>query len=355
MHILFLSQTLGYGGAAKIVTFLANKMVDTNKVTILFYEQKEIRRPLDERINAIFVPLFGTGIKIRLKRFKCLKRQIKQVNPDIIISFLTAPNFYATIIGRVLHIPVIISERGDPTLFMSFRAKMHRCIFNLASGAVFQTEGAKECYPKKLQLKSAVIPNPVPKDSHIIHDASLSNHIISFVSRFDVYQKRHDIMLKAMKNIVENYSDALLRFYGDGKDELSIRNMTEELKLSNNVEFMGYTAHVKEVMDESEVFCLTSDFEGIPNTLIEAMSIGMPVVSTDCTPGGARMLIQDGINGLLVERRNAEQIAEAVCRLFANDELRICLGKEAAKIVDTFSEELILKKWIDYLKKMVKN
>lgn len=349
MHILFLARTLGYGGAAKILTFLANKLVETEQISILFYEQKEINRPLNDSINAVYIPLSGSGMKTRLKRFFQLNKSIKHIKPDIIISFLSAPNFYATLIGIINRIPVVISERGDPSLDMTSKAQLQRRFYNLASGAVFQTDGAKECYPTKLQRKSAVIPNPVPNDSTIIHDASVSNHIISFVARFENRQKRQDLMLQALFIIVKNYPDAILKFYGDGEDEAMIREMTNQLGLQKNVQFMGYTSKVKEVIDESEVFCLTSDYEGIPNTLIEAMSIGMPVVSTDCTPGGARLLIQNEENGLLVDRQNPNQIAKAICKVFEDEGLRIKIGKEAKRIRERFSESNIVEEWRRYI------
>ena len=117
---------------------------------------------------------------------------------------------------------------------------------------------------------------------------------------------------------------------------------------------MGSTNKPEYAMIDSEVFVLTSDYEGIPNTIIEAMSVGMPVVSTDCDPGGARLLIENGVNGFIVPKNKPQAIAEKIIEIFSSQELRKKFSTEAAKITECFTEEKIAKQWLDYIHKVAK-
>ena len=351
MKVLFLNQTFGYGGAAKMMAFVANALSKNNhEVTALLYKGSEIQQRLESNIKVINRNFESQGKLKHLKLINRLKKVVKEENPDVIVSFLTFPNFYATIIGHLLRIPVIISERGNPFLVKGVKDSMIYKCFNLANGAVFQTDGAKSYFGKGLQERSCVIPNPVVrKNKNIRFDLSTDNHEIVFVARFENKQKRQDLMLEALEKVVSTYPDTILRFYGTGDDMPKIEEMVRNKQLEKHVRFMGYTNTPEEVMLKSEVFVLTSDYEGIPNTLIEAMSIGMPVVSTDCDPGGARMLIEDGVNGLIVRKNNAQEIADAIIRVFSDIDLRQKMSREAYKITEKYTEKIIFSKWVKYI------
>lgn len=355
MKILFIIPFLSYGGAEKMIAFAANTLVKQNhKVNILLYKGVPIQQIIDDKIQIINEKIIDSGSFKHLKIIRQLYKKIKKNRPDIIISFLTFPNFYSVIIGKLLGIPVIISERGNPYLKKGFKDKFIYNIFNYADGAVFQTEGAKCYFGKSLQKRSCVIPNPVVKKPYRYkYNTSIDNHEIVFVARFENVQKRQDLMIEAFEIILKQYPDAKLKFYGTGEDEDMIKQLVSNKHL-NNIFFMGYTNKPEEEMVKSEVFVLTSDYEGIPNSLIEAMSVGMPVISTDCDPGGARMLIENRINGLLVKKGNSQEIANAVITIFSDNNLRNKLSQNAYRICEKYSEEVIANKWIEYINKFSK-
>lgn len=359
MKVLFLTRTLSYGGAAKMIAFVANTLTKSNHdVTILLVSGVEVLQPVEKNIKIINKNIEAINGKYKhFKRIDKIKDIIKDENPDVIVSFLTFPNFYATIIGRILSIPVIISERGNPFCDKGLKDELMYYCLNFANGAVFQTNGAKEYFSKRLQKRSCVIPNPVVRKSNnnnIKFDISTDNHEIVYVARFDNVQKRQDLMVEAFEKVLATYPDAVLKFYGTGKDLGMIENLVITKKLENNVRFMGYSDKPEEEMVKSEVFVLTSDYEGIPNTLIEAMSVGMPVVSTDCDPGGARMLIENNVNGVLVPKNDAEGIANAIVKIFSDKDLRGRISKEAYKITEKYTVDKISRQWHDYIMKIIK-
>lgn len=354
MKAVFLKKNLEYGGSSKMMAFVANTMAqEGHDVTMVLYDGAKVLQPLHESIKVWTKNIECTGATKHFKMISRLKKVIAEIKPDVIVSFLCFPNLYATIIGRMLGIPVIISERGNPYALKGVKNSIIYSLFNLANGAVFQTNGARDFFSKGLQKRATVIANPVVKREGLtMYDPKTDNHVISHIARFENTQKRQDLMIKAMHGVLKAYPDAVLKLYGVGENFEMLQNIVKGEKLTENVLFMGHTNKPEQAMIDSEVFALTSDYEGIPNTVIEAMSVGMPVVSTDCDPGGARLLIESGVNGFIVPKNNPEAIAEKIIEIFSSQELREKFSKEAAKITERFTEENIAKQWLDYIHKV---
>lgn len=350
MKILFIVSGLGYGGAMKNLVFIANSLADIYDVNILIYENKDILQPVRQEIKLYFTDRHSN--KKIIKRIRDIYEifiRVKKIRPDIIISFLNFPNLYSIIVGKLLSIPVIISERGDPFQRLKTFDHFFDFFFNTANGAVFQTEEALSYFGKKLQAKSTVIANPIIKRTECIKYTVNDSHIISFVGRFEIKQKRQDIMVDAFRIVKKEYPDAKLIFYGTGEDEHIIKQMVHKYELNDSVSFLGYVAKPEREIIKSEVFVMTSDYEGIPNALIEAMMLGMPVISTDCSPGGARLLIHNEKNGLLVAKGNVSAIASAIIRVFSSQELKYTISHNAVDLCNEFAPEVIILKWRKYI------
>lgn len=351
IKVLFVTNSLGYGGASKILTFVANNL-DKNRFRAAIYNLST--SPTVQKVDNDILIFDDETRNIRIiRRFIqviSIMKKIYSYKPDIIISFLDTPSFLSVIAGKLTRIPVIFSERGDPYKRNTFSSKIYHYIISHAAGAVFQTNAAKEYYPKRLQEKSRVVLNPA-----IIKDESLEANLdspaneISFVGRFENVQKRQDIMIEAFKIVSEKYPDYVLKFYGKGQDEDYIKGLAEASGLKNKILFMGYTSNPTKDISNSRMLVLTSDYEGIPNALIEAMSIGLPVVSTDCSPGGARMLIENEVNGLLVNTGDPMAVAKAITKYIGNPDLAKRCGTAARKIKDKFLPDVIIKQWEDYI------
>lgn len=356
MKVLFIKNRLLYGGAEKMMLFVARSFLkDGHDVSILLYDSESITQEIEKGISIYNYKFTCNGALKHVKIIRRICSVVKSINPDIIISFLHFPNFYSSIVGKLLRIPVIISERGNPYALNSFKDKVLYSFYNLATGAVFQSEGAKRYFSKSLQDRSCIIPNPViSKPGLKKYNSSLNNHEISFIARMDIHQKRQDLMIMALNIVRKVYPDVKLRLWGTGKDLEHVQQLVNDYKLNDFVSFCGYTTTPEEEMVKTEVFVLSSDYEGIPNSVIEAMSVGMPVVATDCDPGGVRLLIEDGINGFIVNKGDYKAIAERIIEMFDNEHLRCKISKEAYKINTNYSEVVIAAKWLDYAKNVLK-
>ncbi|MBR5140061.1 MAG: glycosyltransferase, partial [Clostridia bacterium] len=280
----------------------------------------------------------------------------KTVKPDVVIGFTNYPNMYAKVMGMIFRIPSIMSERGDPrkTQGYTFKAKISKLLIKSSRGGVFQTDGAKDFYGKGLQKRGIVIPNPIFINGEVPYVSydKREKSVVS-VGRLDNTQKRYDVMLEAFKIFSKTHQEYVLKIYGIGDDEEKIRSWVEKLELTEKVKFMGLTKQPMQDICSEGMFLITSDFEGISNSLLEAMAVGLPCVSTDHTPGGARLLITDHENGLLAPIGDAEKLAQAMAEFAENPDLARKCGENAKNVTERFAPERIIDLWENYIRKVV--
>lgn len=357
-NVMFITNGLGFGGAEKMLCFVANQLsrreynisiVNLNSVPNYI---KTKAQPLDENIRIYEVKTSNRRGFRRFEQISKVSKIAKEVKAEVIIGFTAMPNFIAKVVGLICNIPSIMSERGDPfiTWSKSFADKVLLYFINRSKGGVFQTEGAMKFYSKKLQKKGKVIPNPIFIKGKIpdVKQQDREKTVVS-VGRLDMCQKRYDVMLNAFKIFSEKHPEYTLKLYGDGSDVEVIRSIISDLELGEKVKLMGVTTNPMQDIAKDGMFLITSDYEGISNSLLEAMAAGLPCVSTDHSPGGARLLIQDGKNGLLAPVGDNKKLAESMCRFAENPELAEKCGTSARSVVNRFEPEKIIDMWEDYL------
>lgn len=356
MKVLFVIDNMQAGGMQKIVTFLANGMTERGfSVSVCSYASEQRHFKMND--DVIYYPgtAYTGGHYMRhIRKIKEVKKIIRKDNPDVVICFNSIPTMIAIIATRNMNIPVIYCERGDPYQLTNFISKAKNYLAQKADWFVFQTIQAKEYFSTRVQQKSTVIPNPVTITSteQIPYDERVNE--IAFVARFDIHQKRQDLMVDAFEIIHKRVPEIRLCFYGDGDDFETICDMVEKKGLSEYVHFAGMVSNVIDSIKASKLFILSSDFEGIPNALIEAMSAGVPCVSTDCSPGGAKLLVENKVNGLLVPCGDAEAIANAAIYMLEHEEEAQYMGKKAQGICEEYSPDKILSIWCEMLNRFEK-
>ena len=162
-------------------------------------------------------------------------------------------------------------------------------------------------------------------------------------------QKNQKMMIEAFAQVSERYPDWKLVIYGEGYLRKDLESLVERLKVKDKVLLPGRCETVIEEVAKSKVFCLSSDYEGMSNAMIEALCVGTPVISTKVS--GTDELIFDGENGLLVKIGDTEGLAQAFVKLLSNQELREKIGIEGQKLATLFNTDAIVDQWEELVKR----
>ena len=367
MKILFMTTRLDYSGAPKMMAWVANQMAEKGyDVHFVTFYSEEQARLLHEKISVTTLKVRQSSSRFvrntvgMVKNLFTLHKTVRRIQPDVVVSFLDSMGYTYLPVGRLLtKAKFIVSERSDPYTRHGTAWAVRKFLMKFAHGTVFQTQGAQSYFEKQKQIydRSVVIPNPVVLSDHIL---AMRQRIPSFeqrdkrivtVGRLSLRQKRQDVLLDAFCIFHEKHPEYELVIYGGGSDEEKIRAMIHERGLDDCVFLMGPISNVEDKIFFAAGFVISSDYEGIPNALIEAMSIGVPSVSTDCSPGGAALLIQDGENGFLVPRGDAMAIAEKLSSLVTDKEVTERFSENGPTITETFAEPIIAEAWEAFFKK----
>lgn len=286
-------------------------------------------------------------------RIAGLRRLCKQGKPDVLISFMAEPNFRAILAAAGLGIKTIISVRNDPN--REYRHALHRIaarlLFLLADGCVFQTEEAKAWFPKKLQKKSRIIMNAVKQEFFSLERQPQVNQVLT-CGRLDA-QKNHLMLIRAFAQVLKAVPTAKLRIYGEGEERERLQEEILRLGMAQSVTLEGQSDEVEKVLIHGDVFVLSSDYEGMPNALLEAMAAGLPCICTDCPCGGPREVIQHGRTGLLTPVNDPKRMAEAILTLLGNREQLRILGENARKEAERFRPEIVHREWENYVREVL--
>ncbi len=218
---------------------------------------------------------------------------------------------------------------------------------------VFQTREEKTEHNFKKNKNAYVINNPINPNLPPPYKGSRNKTIVNFcrLSR----QKNLLLLLQAFEKLHREFPEYKLEIYTytGGPDNSEYKNELMSFICNKNlmdcVFLLPPSSDIHNIILKSAMFVSSSDYEGISNSMIEAMAIGLPCVCTDCDGGGAREMITDGENGLLVPVRDAEALKNAMVRMITEEGLSEKCSKNAAKIRETHSIEKISEKWLEVL------
>lgn len=347
MKIMFIIPSMAGGGAERVISVLANEFTARGIETkIMMTAGKTCVYRLHPHIQLLYAgEKTGGSIMKRLARIFRMRKLFRQYRDYTLLAFEPDAAFFAGIARQGLSMKLISSERNDPRSFGS--SKVRKAAYAMADKIVFQTRDALECFGEKIQKKGKVIPNPI---SGLLPEpyAGKRQKTVVAVGRLEE-QKNHRLLLKAFKEFVESNSEYTLHLYGEGTLEGELRQLAKTLKIENKVIFEGFHTDVLQCVADAGMYVLSSDYEGISNSLLEAMAIGLPVISTDCPCGGSRLCITNEVNGLLVPVSDEKALAAAMKRMAESEELGKRLGSEATKVRSRFSVEHIVSEWLEVL------
>lgn len=370
MKLLLSFPVLGYSGASKMMAWVANQMEKKGHdvhIVAFFSDKKGQVLHKNVQFHSLNVRQGGNWLARNTVRMietiRSFHKLIKKINPDIVVSFNNSVNYLYMPFGAMFtKCKLINSERSDPYFCSAWDTCLRSFLTKFGHGSVFQTDNAREFYKKykKIYNNSTVIPNPVVVNKETLE---LQQSIplykdrdkrIVTVGRLSINQKRQDVLLEAFKMFYETHPDYKLVIYGDGGDRGKIQQMIDDMGMSDSVTLAGRTDNVYKDIFYASALVLTSDYEGIPNALIEALSVGVPVVSTDCSPGGAALLIKNGENGFLVPRGDTYALSEKLSMIVDNSDISDRFSNNGPNISSKFSEGVISDKWESYLKSIIR-
>ena len=275
-----------------------------------------------------------------------LEKIIREISPEWVIS-LGAQYRLLYSCGIQNTCKILLSERNYPPKFYSNKdIKFVKKCYEIADKVVFQTREAAECFPELRASQVEVIPNAA-RPSATLWTGSNSKRI-AFVGRLSP-QKNPMMMIKAFALFLSDHDGYCLDLYGDGEMRAELEAWVKSLHLTESIVFHGHSKRVQKDISSSAMYVSTSDYEGISNSMLEAMSMGMPCVCTDCAGGGARLAIRDGENGLLVPPGDIEAMAAAIAQVADNPPLARRLGATGKESMKRFSPEVIYGRWADVL------
>lgn len=363
--IVFHLNCLEHGGAERVVSNLSNQFAKEGYEVIVATEWKgkeefalipEVRReivglrPEDEKKSRIHKFLL---------RIKYLRAFLKREEPDMVIAFMQRANYRALTATWGTKIPVIVCCRNNPIVYYSALSDkiQIKLLFPRAAGAVFQTYQQREFFKPYLQDNSCVILNALndkytelPKPTVRRKAVVQSGRLVGF--------KNQSMLIDAFVKVHEKHPDYILQFFGgdsgDGTKEKLIHKI-EEYGAQQYIFLMGDSDQLEKDLIDAAVYAFSSDWEGLPNALIEAMAMGLPIVATDCPCGGPAAIMTNEVDGILIPVGDAKAMEEGINQLIENRELAEQFGEQARKIVARVNVQSVYEQWRDFIEERIRD
>lgn len=355
-RLVFVTRNMKAGGAERVIAQLANYFhIQGLYVSIITLDYHDLFYEINKSIKLYSI---GNQSKNRiidkLLRYYKVRKHIVNESPDLVLAMPEEIGIFVipALLGTKL--PVFVSERNNPWLMPWKKTTrfMRRLFYPLAAGLIFQTKAASTFFSKKLQEKAIVLPNPldlsrVPEP----HTGKRRKEVVS-AGRLEK-QKNFSLLIRAFAQFYKVHPDYVLTIYGEGSLKKELVDLATTLLPEHSFSFPGNTPRLLEKMNGASMFVLSSNYEGMPNVLIEAMAMGIPVISTDCPPGGPRELIKNGHNGILVSTDNVNELWQSMLKIAESDELSFDLGMNALGIKDELDSNKVCQQWKEYLDEII--
>lgn len=355
MNILFFAGRVIYGGGEKVKNWLARKLIESGHKVIY-----ASANPNDDFIsklkavglfNKVIIDKYPSQIKKSkpLLYMSAIKELYNRNQVDVLIYF--GGSLIEQLVARSCGVKVILSERCEPASRPILGQILKQVQYRFADGYVFQTPEASMCYGKRANRLSIVIPNPImDKLPEPLFDNTRKE--IVTVGRLS-HEKNQMMLIDAFAEFHKLYPDYKLIIYGSGPLEKNLRKSIDDYKISDAATIVKGKQNISELINGAELFVLPSNTEGMPNALIEAMSMGIQSISTNCPIYGPKMLINHGENGYLVPVRDTNALLDQMKYAVEHTEQANIIRNNAVKIRESLDEKKIARLWIEYIKKIV--
>ena len=353
MKILFVLPRMGGGGAERVVSLLSNSLSDANDVTVFTMVGGESFYPLCEGVKYESIgvsvnrknPLTAFISKAFFfpKALIAINRKIKKGNYDVVISMLKEADILVgacKLFGaRFKH---VCSERNDPTKRGTLKLAILNAVYKRADMFVCQGQMVCDFYKKVPNDIKVVIPNPVNGEKLPERVIAPTKRVVA-VGRLDK-QKNFVMLINSFLTVHAKFPEYKLDIYGEGPEREHLQGLIDEGGAESYITLCGAKKNVQELIADAELFVMSSDYEGFPNALLEAMAIGLPVISTDFPTGIAHELIS-AENGITVPVNDEGAMTDAIVRLLADENARLEMGEANKKKCESYYIPSIIEKW----------
>ncbi|MBN8210243.1 glycosyltransferase family 4 protein [Bacillus sp. NTK071] len=351
-RIVIMTHHMTSGGCERVIAQLANWFVENNfECTIMTEYNSGSFYKLDDRIELYSLSdNKNYESSNMLTIYRKFRKAVKYKNADIVLAMPEKVNVWSIIALLGLKIPVVVSERNNPWLHPQNKIKriMRKLFYPFASGYIFQTKQAASYFSRKVKQKGVVLPNPLDISQVPEPWKGERRKEVVGVGRLE-NQKNFPLLIKAFAEFHRTHPDYVLTIYGEGSKRDELDHLAASLLPRNAYSLPGSTKELMENIKGVSMFVLSSNYEGLPNVLIEAMAVGIPVVSTDCPSGGPGELIENENNGLLIPVDDHIALYKAMEKIADSPNLGEKFSHNSLEIKKTFDSKLVIEQWRKYL------
>ena len=390
---LLIKQMVG-GGAERVISLLSNSLFEkginvtlivthqpfdeadlhsvNNNVKVVFLEE-ELNRSFDKlkKVLILKARLFGKINRLVLRKsddqyliekyrirnydkVNWLKKFFADNSTSIVVAFLY-DSIYLSLLSVTKNNRIIISERGDPRQCLESKTNLAfiRTMFPKADAMVCQSPDAMKWYRENTNVKGKVIFNPIKPDLPERYVDDRKKRIVNFCRISS--QKNLHLLVNAFELFSKDFPDYELYIYGDavgnGAEGYidSVNETISHLAYRERVHILPAQKDIHDLIKDYAMFVSSSDFEGMSNSMLEAMAIGLPTICTDCQAGGARAIIKDHENGILVPVNDVEAMHKAMCEVADNPELAEKLSINGTKLKEDLAVDKIVNQWMEII------
>lgn len=317
MKLAFITPQVGGGGAERVLSIISKGLVERGhqvSIYVTSYNRCDQAYSFSDKLNLVFLNDIS---KSRIKKAICLRKLLKKERPDYAISFFPITSLYYFIAGFGLGIKLIVSERSSPKDYPTskFLRLIRLMSFKKAKFVVFQTKAAASYFSHRVKKERVVIvPNPISFDN--LPKPTFENDVVIAAGRL-FPEKNFEVLIRGFSIFKKKHPNFLLKIFGAGPQSEQLKSLCKSLDLKESI--FPYSESLWEEEAKSKIFCMSSLFEGLPNALMEAEAIGLPVVTTDFRPlGAASEIVSAGCNGEIVPSGDSESLANALSKVADN-------------------------------------
>ena len=393
-NIVFIIKQMSGGGAERVISLLSNSFAERGYDTTLIITHQSLKDAdlanIQKNVHTISLEDEVTRESKKLKRLlmlktrlvgkidrtilkksddrflikkyevrnydkvQWLKKYFSNYSQNTIIAFLN-DSIFLSLLSAGKSEKVIISERNDPRQSLSSKTNLafFKTMYPKTDEMVFQSPDAMQWYRENTSVKGRVIFNPIKPDLPERFIGERKKKIVNFC-RISAQKNLH-LLVNAFELFTKYYPDYELYIYGDavgnGAEGYidSVNKEIDRLNCKDSVHILPAQKSIHSLIRDYAMFVSSSDFEGMSNSMLEAMAIGLPTVCTDCPAGGARAVIKDHENGILVPVNDVDALANAMKEVAGDAEFAERLSVNGTKLRDELAVDKIVDQWMEII------